>query len=130
MAEKLKAATATTGLDKAALKRCVADINKHKEKAAEYVGLAGKATGNAVETYNFDKKALTFCAQLMRKEPAQQMATLGAIITYAEALGMLDQFDMFNDAIGAMQAVIERATADQKQPAPGAAKIAALTSVN
>lgn len=130
MAEKLKAEKASTGLDKAALKRCVTDINRHKEKAAEYVGLAGKATGNAVETYNFDKKALTFCAQLMRKEPAQQMATLGAIITYAEALGMLDQFDMFNDAIGAMQAVIERATSDQSVAAPGAAKLAALTSVN
>lgn len=130
MADKLKATKASSGLDKAALKRCVTDINKHKEKAAEYVGLAGKATSNAVETYNFDKKALTFCAQLMRKEPAQQMATLGAIITYAEALGMLDQFDMFNDAIGAMQAVIERATTQQAAAAPGAAKIAALTSVN
>ncbi len=129
MAEKLKAATVKVGLDRAALKRCIADINKHKEKAAEYVGLAGKATGNAVEVYNFDKKALTFCAQLMRKEPAQQMATLGAIITYAEALGMLDQFDMFNDAIGAIQSVIEKATAGENAPAPGARTVAALTSV-
>lgn len=109
MADKLKAKT--PGLDKAALKRCVGDINKHKEKAAEYVGLSGKATSNAVETYGFDKKALTFVANLSRKEISQQQATLGAIITYAEALGMFDQMDMFNDAIGAMKAVIEKAEA-------------------
>lgn len=130
MAEKLKASEAKTGLNKDALKRCVSDINRHKEKAAEYVGLAGKATSNAVETYNFDKKALTFCAQLMRKEPEQQLATLGAIITYAEALGMFSQMDMFNDAIGAMRAVIANAEREQPAPAPGASKIAALTSVN
>lgn len=130
MADKLKAETGTKKLDKAALKRCVADINKQKEKAAEYVGLAGKATSNAVETYNFDKKALTFCAQLMRKEPEQQLQTLGAIITYAEALGMFAQMDMFNDAIGAMREVIANAEGGKVAPAPGAKTVAALAAVN
>jgi hypothetical protein len=130
MADKLNASTAKSGLDKAALKRCVTDINRHKEKAAEYVGLAGKATSNAVETYNFDKKALTFCAQLMRKEPEQQLAALGAIITYAEALGMFSQMDLFNDAIGAMKSVIESAEKGSKSRPAGAATVAALSAVN
>lgn len=131
MADKLKADTGTKKLDKAALKRCIAEINKQKEKAAEYVGLAGKATSNAVETYNFDKKALTFCAQLMRKEPEQQLATLGSIITYAEALGMFAQMDLFNDAIGAMREVIKNAeTGVPAGAAPGAKTVAALAAVN
>lgn len=128
MADKLKATK--DGLDRDALKRCVADINKHKEKAAEYVGLAGKATGNAVETYNFDKKALTFVANLARKEPSQQLATLGAMIAYAEAMGMFDQMDLFNDAIGAMRAVIEKAEADNPAKPAGASAVAALASMN
>lgn len=131
MADKLKPAAAKAGgLNKEALKRCVFDINKHKEKAGEYIGLAGKATGNAVETYNFDKKALTFVANLMRKEPAQQLATLGAIITYAEALGMFAQMDMFNDAIPAMQAVIDNAATGQTAPSAGSKTVAGLASVN
>ncbi len=130
MADKLKTSSASQKLDREALKRCVKDINRHKEKAAEYVGLAGKATSTAVETYNFDKSALTFCARLMRKEPDQQLATLGAIITYAEALGMFSQMDLFNDAIGAMRSVIEKAEGGQAPPGEPRAGLAGLTSVN
>lgn len=127
MADKLKPG-ATGKLDRDALKRCVADINRHKADASEYNGLAGQATKNAVETYNFDKKALTFVANLARKEPSQQLTTLTNLIVYAEAMHMFDQLDMFNDAVGAMQAVVDRATSDAP-PAPGP-KLAALSSVN
>lgn len=114
-----------------ALKVSIAHINKQKEKASEYSGLAGKATAEAVEQHNFDKKALTFVAQLARKEPAQQEATLCAIVQYAEAMGMFAHVDMFNDAIGAMKNVIANAEgASGKGPAPNSGVIAQLAAVN
>lgn len=129
MAEKLTAKP-KTGLDRSALKRAVSEINKAKEKAAEYGGSAGAATKNACETYNLDKKALTFVCGLARKEPAQQLQTLSAIVTYAEALGMFAHMDMFNDAAAAMKAILDEATAGQgPAKAPGASTIAGLTSV-
>jgi uncharacterized protein (UPF0335 family) len=128
MADKLTAKSGSGRLDRQALKRCIADINKHKEKAAEYIGQAGQATKNAVESHNFDKKALTFVAGLARKEADQQLATLGAIITYAEAMGMFDQMDMFNDAINAMKAVIENASKGTPGKAAGASNVAALAA--
>ena len=130
MAEKMTGKP-KAGLDKAALRRCVQEINKAKEKAAEYTGSAGKATATAVETYGFDKKALTFCAQLARKEPDQQLATLSGIITYAAALGMFAQMDMFNDAVSAMKDVVAAAeAATGPTSAPGASTIATLAAVN
>lgn len=130
MAKKLEGA-AKSSFDPAALKRSLADIRKHKDKAKEYNGLAGQSTKNAVETYNFDKKALTFVSQLMGKEPEQQLATLGAVISYAEALSMFAQMDMFNDAIAAMERVVEAAKGGSAPPATeGAANVAKLVSVN
>lgn len=131
MADKLKkdAANGASKLNVAALKRCLSEINKHKESASEYTGLSGKATQNACETYGFNKKALTFVSGLMKKEPSQQLEVLGAIISYAEGLGMFDQMDMFNDATHAMQKIIERATSGiPAGSAPGAANVANLAA--
>lgn len=135
MADKLKADKGASRLDVKALKRCVEDINKHKEKATEYTGLSGQATKNACETYGFNKKALTFVAGLKKKEASQQLEVLGAIVSYAHGLGMFDQMDMFNDCVHAMQAVVERAAEGgaAAASAPGASNVAALaagTTVN
>lgn len=131
MAKKLEGA-AKSRFDPAVLRRTLADIRKHKDKAKEYNGLAGQATKNAIETHNFDGKALTFVSQLMAKEPEQQLATLGAVISYAEALSMFAQMDMFNDAIAAMKRVVENAEggAADAPTAPGVANVAKLASVN
>ncbi len=135
MADKLKAEKAgASRLDVKALKRCVEDINKPKEKAGEYTGLSGQATKNACETYGFNRKALTFVSGLKKKEASEQLEVLGAIVSYAQGLGMFDQMDMFNDAAHAMQAVIENASkGGSAAAAPGAANVvnlAAGTSVN
>jgi hypothetical protein len=108
MADKLNPGS-TGAIDAAALKRSVKDINKHREAAQESAGLVGKATQSACETYNFNKTALTFCARLVRKEQAQQLEVLGAIVSYAQLLGMFDGSDMFNSHVAAMKAVIEAA---------------------
>lgn len=102
-------ADATSNISKDELERVVRDINRHKENASEHSGLAGKATQNACELYNLDKAALSFVTRLKRKDPFQAQATLCALIYYAETLGLLDQVDMFNDAVAAMEEVILRA---------------------
>ncbi|MEY4951808.1 MAG: hypothetical protein RL299_232, partial [Pseudomonadota bacterium] len=100
MSEKVAKKSA---LNVQALKSAVRDINKHKEASSEASGRAGQATKNACETYNFNKKALGLVAGLAKKEPAQQLEVLGAVVSYAAALGMFDGSDMFNDHIKAMQ---------------------------
>lgn len=127
MSEKV---TKKTALNVTALKSAIKDINKHKETASEAAGRAGNATKNACETYNFNKKALTMVAGLAKKEPAQQLETLGAIVSYAAAMGMFDGSDMFNDHIGAMQAVVEAATAGKPLAAPGSGMVATLAGAN
>ncbi len=134
MADKLKASKTTpekgaSRLDVTALKRCIAEINKHKEKASEYTGLSGQATKTAVENYGFNRKALTFVSGLLKKEPSEQLEVLGSIISMAEALGMFKQMDMYNDAIAAMQAIIDQSTAGVAPARPaGAATVAALAA--
>ena len=128
MSEKVKSKSA---LNVQALKAAVRDINKHKESASEASGRAGSATKTACETYNFNKKALGLVAGLAKKEPAQQLEVLGAVVSYAAAMGMFDGSDMFNDHIKAMQDVVDAAT----QGKPGAASagvsmVAALAGAN
>lgn len=121
MAEKLTSSPPAR-FSKEDLERVVRDINRHKENASEHSGLAGKATQNACELYNFDKTALGFITRLKRKDPAQSQATLCAVIFYAETLGLLDQVDMFNDAVAAMEEVILRARQGHNGPESPAAK--------
>lgn len=121
MAEKLTSSPPSR-FSKDDLERVVRDINRHKENASEHSGLAGKATQNAAELYNLDKTALTFVSRLKRKDPSQSMATLCAVIHYAETLGLLDQVDMFNDAIAAMEEVILRARQGHNGPESAGAK--------
>lgn len=133
MADKLRTSTTSakgaSRLDVTALKRCIAEINKHKEKASEYTGLSGQATKNAVETHGFNRKALTFVSGLLKKEPAEQLEVLGSIISMAEAMGMFAQMDMYNDAVAAMQAVIDQASGGAAPARPaGAANVAVLAA--
>lgn len=126
MSEKV---TKKTALNVSALKSAIKDINRHKESASEASGRAGNATKNACETYNFNKKALTLVAGLAKKEPAQQLEVLGAVVSYAAAMGMFDGSDMFNDHIKAMQDVIDAATKGKPGAASaGAALVAGLAS--
>jgi hypothetical protein len=125
MSEKVsKKATLNT----AALKAAVKDINRHKETASEAAGRAGNATKNACETYNFNKKALTLVAGLAKKEPAQQLEVLGAVVSYAAGMGMFDGSDMFNDHIKAMQDVIDAATKGKPAGSAGASMVADLAA--
>lgn len=107
MAEKMKATTKTS-FNSEAYVRAVRDVNKAKERASEATGSAGQATKTACDQHNFDKKAFTFVAGLAKKEPTQQLATLGGIIQGAEAMGMFAQADMFNDFVSTMETIIAR----------------------
>lgn len=121
MADKIQKATGALNVQ--ALKAAFREVNKAKEAASEATGRAGKATKSACEQHNLNAKAFTLVAGLLKKEPAQQLEVLGAVVTYAHAMGMFDGSDMFNPHVGAMQAVIESATSGK----PGAASASAST---
>lgn len=118
-------------LNVAALKAAIRDVNKHKEAASEATGRSGKATKELCEANNWNTKAFTFVSALTKKEPAQQSEVLGAIVSYAAAMGMFDTSDMYDDHIGAMQQVVENATAGKPSKAPaGAALVANLAGAS
>lgn len=130
MADKVsKATSGSKALNVSALKSAVAQINKHKEAASEASGRAGKATSEACETYNFNKKALSLVAFLAKKDAAQQKEVLGAVVSYAAAMGMFDSSDMFDNHVEAMRAVVEAATSGKSAAPAGAAMVATLSGV-
>lgn len=92
-------------------------VNREKEKASEYVGRAGKITGDFCEQHNLNRKAFTYVATMTRRDPADAMEQLCQTLVLAEAAGLFNQIDMFNDAIKTMKDIIERA---EGQPAAGA----------
>lgn len=125
MAEKIK--DAAKPFDPETLRSDISLVNDMKARAAEENGRAAKATAEACDRSGYDKTAFTFVAKLARKEPAQALQTIAAAVVYAEAEGLFRQMDMFNDAVSAMQAVIDRAQAGGAAPA-GAANVAKLAA--
>lgn len=117
MADKLKAKPAPA-FNADAYVKAIRDVNRAKEKATEENGRAGQATKTACDQYNFDKKAFTFIAGLSKKEPTQQLATLGGIIMGAQAMGMFAQADMFNDFVPVLRAILEQIEAGAPAPKP------------
>ncbi len=111
MAKKLKADEGKKqfGVSADDLKRVVADITKHKERASENNGLAGQSTKNAIDRYGLDRAALGVIMKLGRSEISKQQCTLRAIIDYADKMGMFDQIDAFDDMIPTLRQIVERA---------------------
>lgn len=122
--------TRKSPLNVEALRAAIRDVNKNKEAASEAQGRAGKKTKEVCEANNWNTKAFTFVSGLSKKEPAQQKEVLGGIVAYAAAMGMFDSSDMFDDHIGAMQQVIENATAGKPRKVAGAGLVATLASAN
>lgn len=108
MAEKLQSEN-TDQITKADLRRVVDEIKRQKELASEYAGNAASSTKNACERYGLEKTALTFVRRLDAMEETKRSAVIRNLIDYADKLGHLDQFDAFDDLIGIMEAIVERA---------------------
>lgn len=132
MAEKLKKGANQFANKLAEIKRRIADVNKQKEKAAEYVGLAGKATKDVCDSQNVNKAAFTFVATCHRKESAEAIDRVLTSFALALGTGLLDQMDLFDDRLAFIKEELDKRTADDapRAAAPGAAMVAGLAAVN
>lgn len=132
MAEKLKKGANPFASKLAEIKRRIADVNKQKEKAAEYVGLAGKATKDVCDSQNVNKAAFTFVATCHRKESAEAIDRVLTSFALALGTGLLDQMDLFDDRLAFIKEELDKRTADDapRAAAPGAGMVAQLAAVN
>lgn len=127
MAEKLRSGGATS-FDAAMLKKVVKNINAAKAKATEMNGEAGALTKNACEEHNLDKTALTLVSRLARKELSDAQAIVGAIVTYAHAMGFFDTSDLFQDHVKAMRVIVE--AVDKGVAGSGSATVRKLSTAS
>ncbi len=130
MADKLKAGKNAFADKLPEIKRRIKDVNNYKEKAAEHVGMAGKATKDACDTNNVNKAAFTFVATCHRKESAEAIDRVLTLFALALGTGLLDQADMFDDRMAFIKAKLDERVGAAPAQAAGASKIAALASVN
>lgn len=130
MADKIKKGANPFEAKLAEVKRRIADVNKHKEKAAEYVGMAGKATKDVCDANNVNKAAFTFVATCHRKEPTEAIDRVLTLFAIALGTGLLDQMDMFDDRLAFIKDELEKRQTKPPAPAAGASMVAQLASVN
>ena len=99
--------------------RHIGEINRQKESASEYQGLAGQATQAACEALGVEKKAMTFVAGLAKKDAGKAQSTLVDLLRLSHAAGLWDQLDMFSDAVPVFEAILERVRTGGTPPATG-----------
>lgn len=104
-------------IDHGDFRRAVQEIIRQKANAAEYVGLAGQATKQAVENLGLNRKALAFAISLQKADEPKRNDMLRSVILYSDILGFFspDQGEMFDSIIGALEAIVARA---HNQPRP------------
>lgn len=132
MAEKVKKGASGFAAKLPEIARRIKDVNDRKEKAAEYNGMAGKATKDACDANNVNKSAFSFVAACHRKESAEALDRLLTVFALGLGTGLLDQMDMFDDRLKYIQDELAKRTADNapRAAAPGAAMVAQLAAVN
>jgi hypothetical protein len=130
MADKLKTGANPFAAKLPEVKRRIADVNKHKEKAAEYVGMAGKATKDVCDANNVNKAAFTFVATCHRKEPTEAIDRVLTLFAVALGTGLLDQMDMFDDRLAFIKAELDKRATEAPPKAAGAGMVAQLSAVN
>ena len=99
------------------VERHIAEINRQKESASEYQGLAGQATQAACEALGVEKKALTFVAGLAKKDAGKAQSILVDLMRLSHAAGLWDQLDMFSDAVPVLDAILDRVRSGGAPPA-------------
>lgn len=128
MAKKLTSQSVKV-VDPDDLKRAVGEILRQKESAAEYVGLAGQATKQAIERLNLDRKALGVIVALKKADDEKRQATLRSIIQYADAMGFFDQMDAFGDLSELMGEIAARKVETAKAGRKAATNDAAIAAM-
>jgi leucyl aminopeptidase (aminopeptidase T) len=132
MADKLKKDAKGFAAKLPELARRIKDVNERKEKAAEYNGMAGKATKDACESQNVNKAAFTFVATCHRKESAEAQDRVLTLFALALGTGLLDQMDMFDERLKYIREELDKRTSEDapRSAAPGAGMVAQLAAVN
>lgn len=102
----------------------IEEINSSKERAREHNGSAAKLTKDFADKHNLDPKAMTFVAQLSRKDRQQAQTTLREVILNARRMGMFDQIDAFDDLIPVFRQVVADADAGADMTKHGAKQTA------
>lgn len=98
------------------LKRTIGEITRQKENAAEYAGMAGQVTRNAIEQYGLDRVALAFVLRLEKMEDGNREGTVIALLDYCEKLGHLDPGIIPDELLARLQSIIDRT--HNRAPAP------------
>lgn len=132
MADKLKKGVTGFAAKLPEIISRIKDVNRQKEKAAEYVGLAGKATKDVCDSQNVNKAAFTFVATCHRKEAAEAQDRILTLFALAIGTGLLDQMDLFDERLKYIREELEKRTGDDapRAAAPGAGMVAQLAAVN
>lgn len=132
MADKLKAGGSSKTFENKLpeVSRRLKEVNSQKEKAKEYNGLAAQKTKDACEANNINKWAFTAAAQLLKKEPPEQIDRALTFFALALHEGCLDQIDMFDDRLAYIREKLNALLSEASMPAPRAGNLAPLTSVN
>lgn len=106
MAENLSSAK-LDGFDPKKTKAAIEKIMAAREKASTATGEAGAKVKDLIENHGLNKKAAGMITSVLKKDPDEVRATVGAFVLYAYAMGAFDQSDLFDDHIKIMRLVVE-----------------------
>lgn len=112
MAKRAKASEAEVesgGISGDDLKRVIEEASRQKALSAEYAGNHGSVVKNACERYGLEKTAFTFARRLRDMEDGKRQGVIRALLDYGEKLGFFDQIDVFDDTVGTLRRIVERA---------------------
>lgn len=107
----------------------VAEANRQRENAAEYVGMHGQVVRNGIDRFGLDRNALTV-ARRLQKLQEKGPSTLTAILKYADFLGLFDQVDAFDDVADELRGIVERINTRRPNDKPPAGKAVLDSLVN
>ncbi|MDF3606530.1 hypothetical protein PE067_10500 [Paracoccus sp. DMF-8] len=117
MAENLSSAKLDNGFDPKKTKAAIEKIMAAREKASTATGRSGAAVKALIEDHGLNKKAAGMITSVLKKDPDEVRATVGAFVLYAYAMGAFDQSDLFDDHIKIMRQVVD--AVDDGKPGKG-----------
>lgn len=96
------------------VQQAVAAVNREKESAAEYTGLAGQATKTFCDRWNISKQAFGFVRKLAGMDAQKRQAVLIDTADLCKAMGYTDQSDFFVNVAAAVDGLKGEAPTDEE----------------
>lgn len=102
------------------LKASVAEYNRERAAASEHQGNAGQAIKQLADEHHLNMKAFRFVLGLSHMEETKRQAVLRGLIELSDKMEFFDSIDAFDDLIGTMEEVCQRAReVDDSAPRKG-----------